>query len=238
MPAGIQEFLVNDVDSIIEKDKIAQSVVIVREPQHVDNLSGGRETLIPSRFLYGLIPDALLDAYSFWQDESDSPLEESRRDVTRGYRRLCGYPNADDGDYLIYAEIVHHGSWNDLSPESQTKCNEVNILSTGFPGATVRLIRRPKSLCEYEFGLCKRIAATLEQYNLLRSTSKEGKSIIDGSSDSLMKFKVDDTVECDFEGKGEFWSCVVRRVNDDNSYDLEFINVSFSLLFLVCFMAV
>jgi len=37
-------------------------------------LSGGKEILVPARLLYGVIPDALLDTYHFWQDESIVPL--------------------------------------------------------------------------------------------------------------------------------------------------------------------
>jgi hypothetical protein len=38
-----------------------------------------------------------------------------------------------------------------------------------------------------------------------------------------MLFKVDTPVECDYEGKGEYWPCVVRRINDNGTYDLEYV---------------
>jgi hypothetical protein len=67
------------------------SVLVIREQQHVKNMSGGKELLVPSRLLYGLIPDALLDAYTFWQDESLAPrgtLPDDFLTASRGYKRL------------------------------------------------------------------------------------------------------------------------------------------------------
>lgn len=37
------------------------SVMIIRDVNHQDNLSGGKETFIPERLLYGLLPSALFD---------------------------------------------------------------------------------------------------------------------------------------------------------------------------------
>lgn len=57
------------------------SCVITRSRDHNCNLSGGVETLLPARLLYGTVPQALLDAYQFWQDEEDVirgyPLEDN-----------------------------------------------------------------------------------------------------------------------------------------------------------------
>lgn len=47
------------------------SCVISRTREHSKNLSGGVETFVPARLLYGTIPQALLDVYQFWQDEDD-----------------------------------------------------------------------------------------------------------------------------------------------------------------------
>ena len=47
-----------------------QSVLVVRDASVPGNLSGGKETLVPERLLYGLIPQCLLDAYRFWRDET------------------------------------------------------------------------------------------------------------------------------------------------------------------------
>ena len=48
-----------------------KSAVITRDWMVEANLSLGKETYLPSRLLYGLVPQALLDSYSFWQDEDD-----------------------------------------------------------------------------------------------------------------------------------------------------------------------
>ena len=47
------------------------------EPAHIPSLAIeriltaelGRERFLPARFLYGLVPDALLNAYSFWKNK-------------------------------------------------------------------------------------------------------------------------------------------------------------------------
>ena len=55
----------------------SSSAVITRDWTVEQNLSLGTETFIPARLLWGLLPQALLDEYTFWQDEADQ---------LRGYR--------------------------------------------------------------------------------------------------------------------------------------------------------
>lgn len=45
----------------------------------------------------------------------------------------------------------------------------------------------------------------------------------DEAGDGVAKYKVDDRVECDVEGNGTFLPCIVSRINDNSTYDLEFI---------------
>jgi len=66
------------------------SVVITRSWDLPANLSGGTETFIPSRLLYGIVPCALLNTHQFWQDEGD---------------QLRGYPE-DNGAHLILVELT------------------------------------------------------------------------------------------------------------------------------------
>ena len=70
------------VDDSEAKDMNTLSIVIRREPTHEDNLSGGRETFVPKRLLYGSIPDCLLDEYRFWQDESHHNWQAAIADGT------------------------------------------------------------------------------------------------------------------------------------------------------------
>jgi thiol-disulfide isomerase/thioredoxin len=51
-----------------EYRKPCASLQIVRQSKRE---SGGRETLLPSRLLQGVVPSSLLDAYRFWQDDKD-----------------------------------------------------------------------------------------------------------------------------------------------------------------------
>ena len=48
-----------------------KSAVITRDWTVDGNLSLGKETYVPSRLLYGILPQALLDSHVFWQDEDD-----------------------------------------------------------------------------------------------------------------------------------------------------------------------
>ena len=48
------------------------SAVITREWSVSKNLSGGRETYIPTRLLHGVLASAFLDDYQFWQAEDDT----------------------------------------------------------------------------------------------------------------------------------------------------------------------
>ena len=50
------------------------NVLIVRDPQHHLNISGGKETYLPAHFLFGVVPHALLDEYTFWQTEGVAPV--------------------------------------------------------------------------------------------------------------------------------------------------------------------
>ena len=111
-PAGVQASLLNELEGMSANASL--SALIIRDQQHALNLSGGKETFIPSRLLYGAIPQALLDAYLFWRDESVSPRNmeaPSNRDPLSGYQRLRGYPVDKDGEHIIFVEIQNVGSW-------------------------------------------------------------------------------------------------------------------------------
>ena len=78
------------------------SVVITREWALQDNLSLGTETYMPPRLLVGLLPEALIANFRFWQDEDD---------------QLRGYPLDDDAcNDIIYvrltrgAHVATHGA--------------------------------------------------------------------------------------------------------------------------------
>jgi hypothetical protein len=107
-PAGLGESLCNHIDK--DGSHWKHSVMIVRDAEHESNLSGGKEVLVPSRLLYGLLPQTLLDQYTFWQDERTSPAGshvsaieramacggagDADGATTAGYKHLRGYPNA------------------------------------------------------------------------------------------------------------------------------------------------
>lgn len=66
------------------------SCIISRGWDYEENLSGGVEVYIPDRLLYGIVPQALLDAYMFWQDEEDN---------------IRGYARDKNGPYILYITL-------------------------------------------------------------------------------------------------------------------------------------
>jgi hypothetical protein len=236
---GVGENLMNDMDG--QSAKPGASVLIVREKQHHLNLSGGKELLIPSRLLYGLVPEALLEAYTFYQDESLCPadtLPDNFVNASRGYKRLRGYPKESDtaaAGLIIFVEIRDTPwKWNDFSASQHaatTTNNEGLVQITKFPGRTVKIFSRPKDVVEETFRSHKRIASAIEACGLLmepvdkkkKADEEAGGSETAAGKDEML-FKIDAAVECDYEGKADFWPCIVRRVNDNNTYDLEYVN--------------
>jgi thiol-disulfide isomerase/thioredoxin len=97
------------------------------------------------------------------------------------------------------------------------------IQATGLPGRTVTITRRPKKLVEEEFRFRQQIAAVCESSHLLVRPQKKKETEVEIDADGELLFKVDAAVECDYEGKEEYWPCVVRRVNDNGTYDLEYV---------------
>lgn len=153
----------NELDGMHAKPNT--SVVIVREPQHHLNLSGGGETLIPMRLLFGLIPQALLNAYLFWQDESIAPRHGDPAEQTPGsYKRLRGYPRDENAEHMIIVEFLSVGSWETYVGANNTNKgrNPFVMECTGYPGRSVRILRRSKKAVETEFHQYRRIAQLIE----------------------------------------------------------------------------
>ena len=256
-PCGVHGSLMNDIDLLSRKPSL--SVLVVRDSQHPANLSGGQETFVPARLLYGVVPEALLDGYTFWQDESIFPKEGHQQGLTptdfpagiKCYQRLRGYPRkgsgkstgGDAGEYMIFVEFVHIGKYDAASTASflLTSSDPTSYYqTTGFPGRVVRITRRPLSLVKQWFEIRQKIAHHIESLPgpllLLPSSALDKKSKKEkkeekakqgdgkaGSGSRSHKFPIDTEVECDHEGNGEYWPCIVRRCNDDGSYDIEFV---------------
>jgi hypothetical protein len=165
------------------------------------NLSGGKETLVPERFLYGIIPQTLLENYVFWQDESIVPFGTKIENfvmANKSYKKLLGYPKNDSAndEFILIVEFVYTGIWTENPVQNIDKKLIVQI--TNFPGRTVRVIRRPKTLFEEEFHQKQRIAMLLESLNILVPPTLKIKKKKD--DDDLVvekiKFKIDEEVEC------------------------------------------
>lgn len=181
------------------------SVLVVREQSHILNISGGRETLVPARLLYGVVPHALLDAYRFWEDESLAPRGTKPEDfarLSRGYKRLLGYPiDEEDGEFMIIVEFSYTGSWTDFIPPAVNTNSPQVVQSTGFPGRTVRITRRPKALMVENFQRRQRVASVIDSLKILVPPPKAKKTEENENPEKEeMLFKVDQPVECNYEG--------------------------------------
>ena len=201
--------MTNSVDLELDSDP-TKSVLIVRDPTHQDNLSGGRETMVPSRLLFGLIPQALLDEYQFWQDESKAP-PGSGWAIHKGYKRMRGYPTNDDEakEHMIIVEIQEVGSWIDIQRGINDR--ERTIETTGLPGRSVRVTRLPFESAQKEFATRKRVAASIEKLRILTKPQRKRKN--DSKKDEVEEERATITVgmqvECDYEGFSDFWPAVV-----------------------------
>lgn len=202
-PCNVRDYLSNDVTNVSVNQ--ALSVLVVREQQHHLNISGGRETLVPERLLYGVVPHALLDAYRFWEDESLAPRGTKPEDfarLSRGYKRLLGYPIEEDGEYMIIVEFKYTGSWTDFIPPALNTNSPNVIQSTGFPGRTVHITRRLKSVMMDNFHRRQRVAQVIDSLKILVPPPKAKKAADenDAPEKEEMRFKVDSPVECNYEG--------------------------------------
>ena len=231
-PVGIAGYLSNNVTSK-NASLTQESVLIHRDAHHKDNFSGGRETFVPSRLLAGVIPESLLESYHFWSDESEAPNDscmESLYQYSRNYKRLCGYPVEENGEYIIIVEFIFSGSWPESAFNAPANRNKANIQCTGLPGRTVSITKRPLAIAKADFEKRVQIASRIESLNLM-VTSKLSAKAMKGSFKDVHKgvnkmsrstFGIDDKVEIDIIEDGKFIPAHIRRVNDDGTYDIEF----------------
>ena len=232
-PMGINDYLINDIDGVSSHPSL--SVLIHRDEQHKNNLSGGRETFVPSRLLFGVVPAALLSSYNFWSDESVVP-RDSRTDTafqsSRNYKRLRGYPVQEDGEHIIIVEFIYTGNWADGQNSSQSKRGEY-VQCTGLPGRTVTIIKRPLALVKAEFKARTQIASRIESLKLMAAAAAAAAPKLTTAAlkkkqeakkrESAAVMKIDAEVESDIIESGTFLPGIIRRVNDTGTYDIEFL---------------
>lgn len=229
-PMGLNDYLINDIDGTSTHPSL--SVLIHRDEQHKNNLSGGRETFVPSRLLFGVVPAALLNSYNFWSDESVVPKGSRTEEIfqsCRNYKRLRGYPVEEDGEYIIIVEFIYTGNWTDIAGKgSQSKRGEF-VQCTGLPGRTVTIITRPLALAKAEFKARSQIASRIESLKLMTAPPKLSAKLLKEKQEAAKKLdskavmQIDDEVESDMLESGVFIPGVVRRVNDDGTYDIELV---------------
>ena len=127
--------VLDHVPSDLEGSGRHESVVVTRDATHAANLSGGVETYVPPRLLRGVVPEALLEDYRFWRDEST--------DADPAYERCRGYPlGADDGDDdSSSSQRRETGDSDDLLVLETCRTGTYALDATGLPGATVRVTK-------------------------------------------------------------------------------------------------
>ncbi|KAJ8602501.1 hypothetical protein CTAYLR_001253 [Chrysophaeum taylorii] len=250
-PVGVLEHLPADLDT-----GQGESVVVRRDASHPANLSGGVETYIPPRLLAGLVPEALLDVFRFWRDESrlaappdtrlrGYPLREDA--VPSGGTRTSNNDDEDDlgggkDDIIVFVEMASTG----IAP----------LACTGRQERTVRVSRRSLAGEKRRFHDLQRLVAAVERLGLVaadddaedeertppsgikRSATNKGsarkKQAMARKKEAEIEFREGADVEFRSratESDDDKWiPCEVVKVDyEKRTYDLEFSN-AFSYL--------
>ena len=136
-------------------DQSLNSVVIVRNAAHPENLSGSKETLVPTRFLYGLLPHCVMIRHRFWRDETN---------VLRGYPLKLDLKSGEwqpdlKGEYILLVVF--------------RKVEKVQC--TGLRGRTLRVTRVKREALESEYRRRQRLASFIEEKQLIFRRKKKKK---------------------------------------------------------------
>lgn len=244
-PVGVLDILPSDLRPDTGQ---GESVVIRRDASHPANLSGGVETYCPPRLLRGVIPDALLDDFRFWRDDSKTPVPDMR---------LRGYPLRED---VFTPHATATAADEDLGVKDELIIVEFGATGTatlevtGRVERTVRIERRSLAMEKRRFQEMQRLVATVERLGLvveddcqadLNEADREaGKKRRDAASSSsnkricaTLRKKKEAVVNLDFregaevefrsratESDEDKWiPCEVVKVDyEKRTYDLEF----------------
>ena len=199
-----------------------------------EKLSGGVETFVPARLLFGALPQSLLDSYLFWQDEALLPTSVldgednnnggSGSEQGNGYQRLRGYPKKNAKgceETLLIIEFQSIGSWETMSFSTEgsiNPCRETGIVDvTQLPGRSVRVSRIPVNYARDDLTRRQNFSAYLETLQLVspreqksRGSKKKGSKIpfndnAGKAQKSSSKFQVGSNVEYDADGTSKAW---------------------------------
>ena len=156
-------------------DQSSMSVVIIRDATHPENLSGSKETLIPTRFLYGLLPQCIMIRHRFWRDETN---------VLRGYPLKLD-PKSGEWQPDLKGEFILLVVFRRVD----------KIQCTGMRGRVLRVTRVRREALEFEYRRRQRLASLIEEKQLLLKRKKrkkeektEGKKDEDESKESVDLF--------------------------------------------------
>ena len=220
------------------------SVVIRRDAAHGENWSGGVETLVPARLLFGVLPQCLLEQYRFWQDESLAPPGAVR--PMAGYRRLRGYGLDSEDDTIIIVELTRVGEWDEVARRRMDDGGLVE--ATLLPGRVVSVTRHSKAAYKARFEAEATIATALEAAGLTFSRRKKaasGSAEMANEKDDDVDEHFDALVDMDDDGgyvvgarlehkyDGEWVPCVVSNVGKDANgqhtglYDIQYVNTKY-----------
>ena len=173
-PRGVSSRLCSNLSDSDPLDSFG-SCSIIRDTQHSENLSGSRETFVPTCLLLGLIPEALLESHCFWQDQTRVPGNTN-------YRRLRGYPRESEAvDYMLAVDLF-------------VKTTGTNAV-TGIPELSTRVEKKNYETAKRNFQLFKSIAARIELLQLASqpsTTHAQPKRVV---KKQLARFSIDDPVE-------------------------------------------
>jgi len=158
-------------------------VVITRDADVPENLSGGIETYIPARLLCGVIPQALTDAYRFWQDTNDN---------------LRGYPKDPNCPHVIFVQLSQRDCLID-SKNPGTMARITRLLRTTMEEALEA--KRQEAEKKYEEELARMEQNPAESEALARRYL--ARTLSSSSSDVGGQRRASESAELKGEGEGE-----------------------------------
>lgn len=189
------------VGDIAEHSGQGDSIVVTRGPKIPHNFSGGVEKLIPEEGLHGIIPAALLDRYTFWQDTKDN---------LRGYPKKTTTP-----DYYIYVELVKDAN---LSGFGDSKCVGARIIRKAMTSAQRQVYSAEAELeasAERKKRAQERAARKLRRRRAAENAGEDGANVGDVDDDD------DDEDDSKAEKKNELENKTVEE-------DMTLVNILYA----------
>ena len=110
-----------------EYRKPSGSLVIMRQ----NEITGGRESYIPSRLLQGVVPTVLLEAFRFWQAEDHLIYGEASDEVSQWFNFRLRINLTDDTATIVRLAQQKHSAASNMSQKAKTAVSLLRHSSRG-----------------------------------------------------------------------------------------------------------